>query len=141
LRLAVPTGEDPRWVALITRDAFAVPLRIELVVKPISELRVTFAAHNRSIALDDHGRVIDRTPWFMKSPAQQGEAIEAAPLSIGTDWARVTFEFGDDERRLRVNGELCHIWREDFAGVRGRVGIGVQRSEITVREFSVTPFG
>jgi len=141
LRLAVPAGEDPRWVGLMTRDVFAVPLRIELVVKPVSELRVTFAAHNRSIALDDHGRVIDRTPWFMKSPAQQGEAIDAAALSIGAEWARVTFEFGEDERRLRVNGELRHIWREDFAGVRGRIGIGVQRSEMTIRKFSVQPLG
>jgi hypothetical protein len=34
-------------------------------------------------------------------------------------------------------GELRHIWREDYAGVRGRIGIGVQRSEITIRELRV----
>ena len=137
LRLSVPAGGDPRWVGLMTRDAFAVPLRLELVVKPVSELRLAFAAHNRFIALDDHGQIIDRTPWFMKSAAQQGEAIRGDAPFIGADWVRVTFEFRDDERRLHVNGELRHIWREDYAGVRSRIGIGVQRSEITIRELRV----
>jgi hypothetical protein len=138
LRLAVPPGGDPRWVGLMTRDAFAVPLRLELVVKPVSELRLAFAAHNRFIALDDHGRVIDRTPWFMKSAAQRGEAVGAGDApAIDADWARVTFEFGDEERRLYVNGDLRHIWREDYAGVRSRLGIGVQRSSITIRELVV----
>jgi hypothetical protein len=139
LQLTVPPGEDPRRVGLMTRDAFAVPLRIELVVTPVSELRLAFAAHNRFIALDDHGRVIDRTPWFMKSAAQRGEAIGGDGPFIGADWARVTFELGDEERRLHVNGELRHRWREDYAGVRSRIGIGVQRSAITIRELSVEP--
>jgi hypothetical protein len=113
----------------MTRDAFPVPLRIELVVKPVSELRLVFAAHNRFIGLDDHGRVADRTPWFMKSAAQQGEAIGGDAPFIGADWARVTVEFGD----------LRHIWREDAAGVRSRIGIAAQRSEITIRELRVEP--
>ena len=138
LRLSVPPGEDPRWVGLMTRDAFAVPLRLELVVKPVSELRLAFAAHNRFIALDDHGRVIDRTPWFMKTAAQRGDAVEASGPFLDADWVRVTFEFGDEERRLSVNGELRHVWREDYAGVRSRIGIGVQRSTITIRELSCT---
>jgi hypothetical protein len=36
-----------------------------------------------------------------------------------------------------VNGDLRHIWHEDDAGVRSRIGIGVQRSEITIRELVV----
>jgi hypothetical protein len=36
-----------------------------------------------------------------------------------------------------VNGDLRHIWREDYAGVRSRIGIGVQRLEITIRELVV----
>ena len=123
----------------MTREAFAVPLRIELVVTPVSELRLAFAAHNRFIALDDHGRIIDRTPWFMKSAAQRGEAIGGDAASIGADWARVTLECRNQERRLHVNGELRHVWREDYAGVRSRIGIGVQRSEMTIREFGVEP--
>jgi len=141
LRLAVPPGEDARWVGVVTRDAFAVPLRIDLVVKPVSELRIAFAAHNRFIALDEHGRVVDRTPWFMKTATQQGEAIAGDTPSLGTDWVRLTLEFGDQERRLLVNGELRHVWREDSAGVRGRIGIGVQRSEITIRTLGVEPIG
>ena len=139
LRLTVPPGDDPRWVGLMTRDAFSVPLRVDLTVKPVSELRLAFAAHNRFIALDDHGRVIDRTPWFMKSAAHQGEAIGSDPPFVGADWVRVTLEFANQERRLYVNGELRHIWREDYEGVRGRIGIGVQRSEITIRELSAVP--
>jgi hypothetical protein len=139
LRLSVPPGHDPRWVGLMTVEAFAVPLRIELVVKSVSELRLAFAAHNRFIALDDHGRIIDRTPWFMKSAAQQGEAIGSDAPFMGADWVRVTFEFSDDERRLHVNGELRHVWREDYAGVRSRIGIGVQRAEMTIRELKVEP--
>jgi hypothetical protein len=139
LRLTVAEGDDPRWVGVITRDAFAVPLRIELVVKPVSELRLAFAAHNRFIALDDHGRVIDRTAWFMKTAAQLGEAVGGDSSPIGVDWARVTLEFRDDERRLYVDGELRHIWREDYVGVRSRMGIGVQRSQLTVREIRIEP--
>jgi hypothetical protein len=44
---------------------------------------------------------------------------------------------GDEQRRLYVNGDLRHIWREDYAGVRSRIGIGVQRLEITIRELVV----
>jgi hypothetical protein len=123
----------------MTRDAFAVPLRLELVVRPLSELRLAFGAHNRFIALDDRGRIIDRTPWFLKSAAQRGEAVAIEGAFLDGDWARVTFEFGDHERRLHVNGELRHVWREDYAGLRTRTGIGVQRSAITIRELTVLP--
>ncbi len=137
LRLDVTPGHNTRWVGLMTREAFRVPLRIELVLKPGAELRLAFGAHNRWLALDDHGRVQDRMPWFTKSRAQQGDAVgEDAPL-IGDDWARVTFELRDAERRLYVNGDLRHIWREDYAGVRGRIGIGVQQSALTIRELRV----
>jgi hypothetical protein len=139
LRLTVPSGHDPRWVGLITVDAFRVPLTIELIVKPVSELRLAFAAHNRFIALDDHGRVVDRTPWFMKTAAQRGEVIGDDPPFIGADWARVAFAFGDEERQLYINGELRHVWREDYAGMRSRIGIGVQRSEITIRALTIGP--
>ena len=138
LQLTVPPGEDPRWVGLMTRDAFLVPLRLELVVRPISELRLAFAAHNRFIALDDHGRIIDRMPWFMKSAAQRGEAVDPRGGFLDADWARVTLVVEDQERRLYVNGELRHTWHEDYAGVRSRIGIGVQRSTITIRELTCT---
>lgn len=139
LRLAVAPGQDPRWVGVMTRDAFTVPLRLTLVVSPISELRLAFAAHNRFIALDDHGRIIDRTPWFMKTARQRGEAVGADAPLLGGEWARVTLDVLDDERRLSVNGDLRHVWREDDAGGRGRIGIGVQRSTLTIRAFSVEP--
>ena len=40
-------------------------------------------------------------------------------------------------RKVYVNGELRHVWREDYAGMRSRIGIGVQRSEITIRALRV----
>lgn len=139
LRLTVPTGKNPRWIGVITRDAFAVPCRLELVVRPVSEVRLAFAAHNRFIALDEHGRVIDRMPWFLKTAKQWGEAVVGEAPFVDGGWAHITVDFEDDERRLYVDGQLRHIWREDEAGVRGRIGIGVQRTEVTIRELRVTP--
>jgi len=80
-------------------------------------------------------------PWFTKSVAQQGEAVAEDGRAAGTDWTRVTFECRDAERRLYVNGELRHIWHEDYAGVRGRIGIGVQQSALTIRELRIEPIG
>ena len=137
LRLAAPERDDPRRAGLLTREAFAVPLRVELVVMPVSELRLAFAAHNRFIALDDRGRVVDRTPWFLQSPSQQGEAAGGDLPSVDAGWTRVALALEEAERRLYVNGELRHVWRDDFAGVRGRIAIGVQRSALTVRALGV----
>jgi hypothetical protein len=73
----------------------------------------------------------------MKSAAKRGEAIGGVVPPIGDESARVAFEFDDSERRLYVNGELRHTWREDAAGARSRIGIGVQQSGMTVRELRV----
>ena len=138
LRLSSPPGADTRWIAAVTRDAFAVPLRLEMVVRPLASLRIVFGAHNRSIALDHQGSVADPAPWFMKSPAQRGEAVGESPPTISPDdWATVVVEIDTAERRLFVNGVLRHIWRDDFSGIRGRIGIGVLRSELVIRNLTV----
>jgi len=81
--------------------------------------------------------VIDRIPWFLKTAKQRGEAVGGDAPFVDDDWVRVTIDFEDDERRLYVDGQLRHIWREDEAGIRGRIGIGVQRTEVTIRELHV----
>jgi len=72
LRLTVPSGKDSRWIGVITRDAFAV--------------------HNRFIALDEHGRVVDRIPWFLKTATQQGEAVGGDAPFVDGDWARISID-------------------------------------------------
>jgi hypothetical protein len=133
-------GVDTRWMGLVTRDAFATPNRIELVVSPLSELRFFYAAYNHVFVVDDQGFVENDAPWFLMLESEQGERHEAAadetPLAAGT-WARVTIETEAHERRLFVNFRLRHTWRRDYAGLRGRIGIGLRRESITVRELRV----
>ena len=140
LRLSLPPRADARWVAVITRDAFAVPLRLQVVARPITALRIVFAAHNRVLAFDGHGGVADHAPWFMRSPAQQGEAAVAAnaPALKPDEWVRVVLEVDAHQRSVYVNGVLRHTWREDYRGVRGRIGIGtMQGGELTIQSVAV----
>jgi hypothetical protein len=143
LQVTVPAGADARWIALVTREVFAVPLRIEIEIKPITALRLTFGGHNRGIVLDAQGCVIDPMPWFLKTTAWRGQPhgdgdADAVHTFTDGEWARVAVEIDDRERRLFVNDGLRHTWPGDFAGLRGRIGIGVQRSELTIRDLSVS---
>jgi hypothetical protein len=139
VRLSVEPGMDTRWIGLITREAFAVPLRIELVVRPLTELRLRFGGHNRYLALDERGNFKEVAPWFLRTASQKGHAhpIEDARTIPQDEWTRVTLEIDERERRLLVNGELRHSWEGDFAGTRSRIGIGLMRSSLTVRELNV----
>ena len=140
LRLSVDPGMDTRWIGVLTQDAFAVPLRIELAVKPIHELRLVFGAHNRVLTFDEHGNVQDPAPWFMRTTALRGTphpAGKADGIRAG-DWARVSLEVSDREKRLFVDGHLRHTWQDDFADLRSRIGIGLRKSELSVRELKVT---
>jgi hypothetical protein len=142
LRLSLDPEVDPRWVGAVTEQAFSAPLRLELVVKPITALRLVLGGHNRFLAFGEDGAVVDAAPWFMKSEAQRGRSHPSAnAVRIAPDeWARLTLEVGERERRFFVNGELRHTWDGDFAGVRSRVGIGLQRSGVLmIREFTIEP--
>lgn len=136
VQLSVEPGMDTRWIGLLTREAIAVPLRIEIVARPITELRLRFGRHNRYFAFDDRGNFRDPAPWFLRTDAQKGRAHHTgdAALIPNDEWARVTLDIGDREQRLFVNGELRHSWDGDFAGIRSRIGIGLLRSSLTVRE-------
>ena len=57
------------------------------------------------------------------------DALELA-LRGPSDWS-------EGERELFVNGVLRHSWNGDFRGVRSRIGIGVARSALQVRELRV----
>ena len=49
----------------------------------------------------------------------------------------MALEIDARERRLFVDGDLRHSWQDDFAGLRSRLGIGLRRSALTVRELKV----
>jgi hypothetical protein len=139
LRLTVGSGVDIRWIGLITREVFAIPLRIDIVVKPITELRLIFGRHNRLLVFDEQGFPENPAPWFLQLEAEQGQSQRSS--SAGTtplgEWARVTLEIDELERRLFVDGTLRHRWQDDYAGLRSRLGIGLRRSALTVRELKV----
>jgi hypothetical protein len=138
LRLSVDPGADTRWISLVSREAFSVPVRIEVAVKPITELRLLFGGLNRGLVLNDRGNLDDASPWFMKAPTQQGRAessADARPIAPD-EWARVTLEMEHRECRLFVNSVLRQTWAGDFA-LRSRVGIGLRHSSLTVSALSV----
>lgn len=140
VQISVEPGMDTRWIGLITRDGFAAPVRIELVVRPLTELRLRFGRHNQYFSFDERGNFKDAAPWFMRTDAQKGRAHhseEATPIPQDA-WTRVTLEVDERERRLLVNGQLRHSWQGDFGGTRSRVGIGLLQSSLTVRDLNVT---
>ena len=138
LHLAVEPGADTRWIGLVTREAFRVPMRIEIEVRPITELRLRFGSHNRHLAFDQHGAVANPTPWFLTVDARRGRAVPvgASPLMAEDEWTLVRFEVDDHEQRLFVNGVLRHTWGEDASGMRTRVGIGLRERSLHVRSFT-----
>jgi hypothetical protein len=140
LTLSVDPGVDTRWIGVLTREALAVPLRIELDVKPIDELRLVFGGHNRALAFDEQGNVQDPAPWFMRSPALRGHAhpIEDGHGIPASEWTPIVLEIDEREKRVFVDGRLRHTWNDDFAGLRSRIGISLRRSALTVREVRVT---
>jgi hypothetical protein len=141
LRLMVEPGADTRWVALVTRHAHRVPLRMTIVVRPITELKLVFGAHNRLLVFDDRGFPDDPAPWFMKPKQETGDVhgTAGAPPLSPEEWATLVVEFDEQERRVIVNGVLRHTMRQDFTGVRSRVAIGVRRAALSVRELTIEP--
>ncbi len=139
LRLSLDPGRDPRWAGLLTRDAYAIPLRIELVVNPIAELRLTFGRHNKLFAFDERGHLENPTPWFIQLESDQGVAHREPDAPHRGEWTRVTLETSERERRLFVDGVLRHTWQDDFTGLRGRIAIGVRKTSLTVRSLEVRP--
>lgn len=166
VRLSVPPGMDTRWMGLITREVYETPLRIDMVVGPITELRLFFGRANSLLVLDAQGDPQNPAPWFLELEAEKGTphgdddregsggegfgggAGDDADTSSGSrararaplgEWPRVTMEIDAHERRLSVNGAHRHTWPGDFAGLRSRIGIGLRQSSLTVRSLRVEP--
>jgi hypothetical protein len=139
LKLSLDPGRDPRSAGLLTRDAYAIPLRIELVVNPIAELRLTFGRHNKLFVFDDRGNLENPAPWFIQLESDKGVAERDRDAPDLGEWTRVTLETGERERRLFVNGVLRHTWTDDFTGLRGRIAIGARKQSVTVRSLDVRP--
>jgi len=138
LRLIVSPGVNPRSVGVLTREAFAAPVRIELVVRPITELRMLFGAHNQQFAFDERGDFIDVAPWFLRLDAEKGQGHPPAGPPIPDDhWTRVTLEIDSGARRILIDGRLRHSWSGEFGGLQSRLGFGPRTSGVTVRSLTV----
>jgi len=138
LHLIVEQGGNPRRVGVITREAFAAPMRVELVVRPLNELRMVFGRHNQYLAFNERGDVVDIAPWFLKLDADKGVAHREVAEPIGDDqWVRIAIEVDDRERRVFVNDLLRHTWHGDFAGFRTRLAIAPTKSALTVASLRV----
>ena len=137
LRLSLEPGRDPRSAGLLTRDAYAVPLRIELVINPIAELRLTFGRHNKLFVFDERGNLENPAPWFIQLESDRGVAHREPDAARRGEWTRVTLETSERERRLFVDGVLRHTWQDDFTGLRGRIAIGARTASLTVRSLDV----
>jgi hypothetical protein len=136
LRLA--STVNPRFAGVITHEAFAAPLRIDLVVRPLTELRLVFGRHNQSFAFNEQGEIVDIAPWFLRLDEEKGSPHGGAADPVADDqWARVTIEIDERERRVLINGRLRHTWNGDFSGFRSRLTIGPRRSSVTVRALTV----
>src|SRR2546428_338667 len=72
LRLESRDGANRRFAGVITRDAFAAPMRIDLVARPLTDLRLVFGRHNQYLAFNEFGAVIDVAPWFLRLEEEQG---------------------------------------------------------------------
>src|SRR4051812_43550084 len=142
LHLALDPAIDPRWVSAVTEQAFSAPMRIRLLVRPLTLLRLVFGGHNRFLAFADDGSVISPVPWVLKVAAQVGErhAARVPKVYSGNDWVDVAIDVDDDERRLLIDGEVRHTWPGAAGGLRTRIGIGLQHhGELMVRTLTVGP--
>jgi hypothetical protein len=138
LRLASAEGVNPRFAGVITRESFAAPMRIDLVVRPLNQLRLVFGRHNQYLAFNEQGEFVDVAPWFLRLDEEKGTPQGGAVQPVGDEeWARVTIEVDERERRLLINGRLRHTWAGDFSGLRSRLAIGPRQSSVTVRALSV----
>jgi hypothetical protein len=141
LRLTATESVNPRFAGVITRESFAAPMRIDLVVRPLTQLRLVFGRHNQYLAFNERGEFVDVAPWFLRLDEEKGtrqcpQGGAAQPIG-DEEWARVTIEVDERERRVLINGRLCHTWAGDFSGLRSRLAIGPIQSSVTVRALSV----
>jgi hypothetical protein len=128
LRLTSTDGVNPRFAGVITRESFAAPMRIDLVVRPLIELRLVFGRHNQYLAFNERGEFVDVAPWFLRLDEEKGTRQGGAVPPIGDEeWARVTIEVDERERRVLINGRLRHTWAGDFSGLRSRLAKTGQR--------------
>jgi hypothetical protein len=137
LQVSLEAGVDPRWVSAITETAFDAPVRIELVVRPLTMLKLGFGGHNRFVGFDEHGALRDLAPWFLKTDQQKGRRHDPSVLPAFTPevWVGIALEVDGRGARIFVNGTLRHTWDGDFSRMRGRVAVGLPESGVlTLRE-------
>lgn len=140
LELSLEDGIDPRWVSAVTENPLRVPFGVELLVRPVTMLKLGFGGHNRFVSFDEHGALVNLAPWFMKTEAQSGRRHDPAVLpTFGRDdWVRVSLDVDPRGARLTVDGTLRHSWTGNFAALAMRVGVGLPAAGVlTVRELRI----
>jgi hypothetical protein len=114
-------------------------MHIDLVVRPLTQLRLVFGRHNQYLTFNEQAEFVDVAPWFLKLDPEKGTPQGGAAQSIGDDeWARVTIEVDERVRRVLINGRLRHTWTGDFSGLRSRLAIGPRTSSVTIRALTIT---
>ncbi len=97
-----------------------------------------FGRHDQSFAFNEQGEVVDIAPWFLRLDEEKGSPHGGAADPIADDqWARVTIEVDERERRVLINGRLRHTWNGDFSAFRSRLTIGPRKSSVTVRALTI----
>jgi hypothetical protein len=134
----VPPQTDTRWLGALTRDAFAVPLRIEMVVRPIGELHMVFGRLLKTVPYL-HGIFFNSGGSPLLSHHYAGTSHDADVTPSPDGWTRVVLEIDAHECRLLTDGALRHSWQGEFAGQRSRIAIGPRQSAITVRSLTADP--
>ncbi len=160
LHVSVEAGG--RWVhrsGWMTREAVAAPVRLDLVVRPIDELRLYVAGGQ--IVFDAHGTPQTGVPWpnpwnprsgQTQNPRSEetqetrsGEAHPRVDADSDADvapqdgWTRVTLEIESHECRLFIDGVRRHTWPGEVIVPRQRLAIGPRRSSVTLRALNVEP--
>jgi len=129
------SAADNDFCGAITNDIFTTPLTIHVQAKTNGEnLRVMFSTgqiiFNWEEAPTDMG-LIDPLGLFTKAP---GKGKIPVDQFVKIDWV-----FTDKEMRVLVDGDLRHVRRGNYAGLKGRVAVGpAWGSTVTVRSVEVS---
>jgi hypothetical protein len=125
---------------LSTGEAFTIPVTISTRVKTSKDnIRLTFGEKGLLI-FDWEGKGSELRFHDPRSGQENGVAGQGA---IPRDqWANIEWTITESESRVVVNGVQRAVFKNDYAGLSGRVGIGTfNQSALTIRSLKVQPVG
>jgi hypothetical protein len=133
LRLPGPKKGD--HMRLVTKEAFAVPVRIHAVAMTEStNLRLYFAGSRLIFNWEVNPREL-RFHW----PPASGVPVPGAGGIPTRQWVDIVWDFTPYRATIAVNGKVRVLVPGSFAGLRGQVGIGpAHGSTIALRELGIS---